>query len=397
MSKAFYYDVVCPYAYMAFSFLKKSEAFKRHDIALKPILLGGLFAHLKREQNPNSTMAPAKASYMRKDIERQADFFSVGLRFHPRHPVSTVNAMRLVHAAKPPAREALSARLYQAYWQENLDIDNEDVLRSLAEEYGVDPRLTAGEQAKHDLIAYTEEAFHQQVFGVPTLAINHRLYFGGDRLFLLKDMLQLDWPDTEWCTGRAPIDFYFDFSSPYSYLAWSEVRAAKDSGVAFRLKPVLLGAIFKEIGVANIPMLNAHPYKTAYITQDMQDWADLRKVDFHFSSHFPLRTVLPLRVALIDNHAIDPIFHAAWAKDLDVGRPETLAGILREAGLPAEQFIQQSEDDNIKNQLKANTSEAINRGAFGVPTFFVNQCQVFGQDRFSWIRQELMRVREEAY
>ncbi len=196
----------------------------------------------------------------------------------------------------------------------------------------------------------------------------------------------------DWCSGREPIDFYFDFSSPYSYLAWTEIRALKNASVKFNLKPVLLGAIFKEIGMANIPMLSVHPYKAAAIMQDMKDWAEYRKADFQFNSHFPLRSVLPLRVALLDSGVVDPIFRAAWAENLDIGDPSTLTHVLSTAGFPAEKLIEQAEDDQIKNLLKANTTEAVNRGVFGVPTFFVNGHQVFGQDRFSWIRQELCRT-----
>ncbi len=163
--QAFYYDVVCPYAYMAFSFLKNCDAFKRNEIQLKPILLGGLFKHLEADHNPNKTLGPIKSGYIKTDIKRQAAFFSAPLSFHPRHPVSTVKAMRLIHAGSVAEREALTARLYEAYWQENAcSIDNDDVLKSLAEGFSVDHYAINGEQAKQDLILETQEAFEKKVF-----------------------------------------------------------------------------------------------------------------------------------------------------------------------------------------------------------------------------------------
>lgn len=389
MIKAFYYDVVCPYAYMAFSYLKRADTFKRQGIELRPILLGGLFKLQNREPNPNQSMPAVKSAYIRTDIMRQASYFSVPLKFHPRHPVSTVMAMRLIHACDPKQREALSARLYQAYWVDNADIDDPEVIDAIAHEFGMGDYGSYYEESKTSLMEATEQAYHQKVFGVPTIALNHRLYFGADRLVLLENELGIKLPDKAWPKHKDPFDFYFDFSSPYSYLAWKEIKKAQMASVQVHCKPVLLGAIFKEIGMANIPMLNAHPNKTAYYVQDMKDWAEYRRVPFKFNSQFPLRTVTPLRVALIDNNTIDAIFEAAWALDEDVGDKNVLLSVLNRAGFDGKTLLERTEDDGIKDQLKANTAQAVSRGIFGVPAFFINGQLVFGQDRFSWIRLQL--------
>lgn len=389
MKRAFYYDIVCPYAYMAFSFLRTSENFRTTGMELKPILLGGLFKYLKTSTDPNKVMAKVKADYVRADIVRQAQYFGVPLRFHPRHPVSTLGAMRLLHACDQAQRESMSDVLYRAYWQDNLDIDDDLVLQKIAKDFGIGGPESYHEHAKQRLIDATKEAFDNKVFGVPTIALNDRLYFGGDRLQLIAEELGLKLPDAQWQASDEPIDFYFDFSSPYSYLAWVEIKKAQSFGVKVNFIPVLLGAIFKEIGTLDIPMLNAHPFKTAYYFQDMVDWAGYRSAPFFFNSHFPLRSVMPLRIALINQGAIEPIFRAAWACDQDIGDKAVLISILNQAGIDGETLVRQSEDERIKDQLKTNTACAVGRGVFGVPTFYVKGEKIFGQDRFSWIRRRL--------
>jgi 2-hydroxychromene-2-carboxylate isomerase len=386
MTSQFYYDVVCPYAYMAFMFLNRSNLFTSLGLRLAPILLGGLFKEMQTASDPNQAMPEKKRAYFSMDIERQAAYFGVPLSFHPRHPVSTVKAMRLIHASKENQRLELTERLYKAYWQDNLDIDDEAVLAAIAGEFGIS--AAAQESAKEVLRQKTAEAFKAKVFGVPTIAHKARLYFGADRLVLLEKELGISLPSTPWGPCD-PIVFYFDFSSPYSYLAWTEVKKAEALGARFLLKPILLGALFKEVGTNSIPMLSAHPHKTAYYLQDMMDWAHYRSVPFTFNSHFPLRTVTPLRVALVDRRVIDRIFSAAWAENLDIGDPTILARILNQAGFADENLLERCEEEGIKDQLKANTAQALSQGVFGVPTFFVRNQQVFGQDRFSWMRQEI--------
>lgn len=388
MMRAFYYDIVCPYAYLAFSFLRKQHVFKKMNIELKPILLGGLFKHLEVEVDPNKRMPKSKAEYIRMDIKRQAAYFDVPLNFHNRHPASTVPAMRLLHACRLDDREALSERLYRAYFQENLEIDDETVIDAIAKEFGVCFDEKARLHAKESLIEETKNAFANKVFGVPTFALNDRLYFGGDRMILLKDELGIALPDAPWRASET-IDFYFDFSSPYSYLAWAEVKKAMALGVKFNCKPVLLGGIFKELNIANVPMLAAHPNKTAYYKIDMADWASHRGVLFNFNSHFPLRTVTALRAALVDSAVIDAIFYAAWALDQNIGDESRLTEILNHAGFNGEHLLKEGTTDAIKDKLKENTNNAIQRGIFGVPSFVVKNKLFFGQDRFSQIRREL--------
>lgn len=385
--RAFYYDIVCPYAYMAFSLLHRQEIFSKHKIALNPILLGGLFKLMEKEVDPNASMPIVRSSYLRRDIIRQAQFFDIPLSFHPRHPISTLKAMRMLVMCPPNIREALSERFYRAYWQENLNIDDEQCLIHLAREISYEPSLES-EEVKEKLKEKTKEAFLNNIFGVPTIFINNRLYFGSDRLYLIKDDLLLSLKEEEWAPSSKTLDFYFDFSSPYSYLAHAEIKKAVAANVSVRFIPVLLGAIFKALGVNNIPMLSVHPNKTRYFMQDMVDWAEARHVPFIFSSNFPLRSVNALRVAILEPAASAPIFEAAWAKDQDIGDDAVLASVLENAGLSTS-LLSKTQDQDFKDKLKNNTDEALKRGIFGVPSFFLDNELVFGQDRFPWLKAHL--------
>lgn len=382
----FYYDIVCPYAYMAFYRLHRQNIFSKKNIELKPILLGGLFKLMGQPSDLNAQMSSARAAYIRKDIKRQADLWSVPLTFHERHPLSSLKAMRLLVACDKDRREELSARLYQSYWQQSCPIDDEAFIAKLSQEFPGD--LTS---AKQDLINNTQEAFEAGVFGVPTMSINNRLYFGADRLELIKDELGLAEAELSWAPSEKIIDFYFDFSSPYSYLAHKEMQKAALAGQKIRHIPILLGALFKELGLHDVPLLRAHGNKSSYFMQDMVDWAQARQAPFSFSTHFPLRTINALRVALVEPQTISAIFAAAWAENLDIAQDEVLARVLDKAGFAGADLMQAIQAPEIKDKLKENTAKALGLGIFGVPSFIIDGQLIFGQDRFLWLKRELLK------
>jgi 2-hydroxychromene-2-carboxylate isomerase len=387
MSAQFYFDIVCPYAYMAFTFLHRAGLFASGRLTLKPILLGGLFKEMKTADDPNRSLTNVRAEYLQRDIERQAELFGVTIKRHERHPLRTVSAMRLITACAEEKRLSLTERLYQAYWRDNIDIDDGATLAPIMQQFGIgDDDMVA---AKDALFLATREAFEQKIFGVPTITIGADRYFGADRLELCQEALGFRIDDVPW-GSTPPIDFYFDFSSPYSYLAFGEVKRAMAAGARFTMTPILLGALFKEIGTQNIPLLCAHPNKASYLLQDMQAWARLRGQKFVFNSRFPVRTVTALRVAIVEPRAIDAIYSAAWADDRDIGDDQVLQGVLDKAGFGEENLLERAQDHRIKEQLKENTATAISRGVFGVPTFFVRGEKVFGQDRFLWMRRNVL-------
>jgi 2-hydroxychromene-2-carboxylate isomerase len=368
---------------MAFTRLHQEKLFSKNCLQLKPILLGGLFKLMGQESDPNAKLSPNKLRYLQIDMLRQADLWGVKLVI-PKQRRSSLKAMRLIHACEPHRREELSARLYNLYWQEEQNIDDDDLINKLSQEFF----CVSLQQAKESLIEATAQAFAARVFGVPTLMLNKRLYFGSDRLELISKELSLASPQLKWTAGQE-LDFYFDFTSPYSYLAHAEIQKAELLGVNIKYKPVLLGALFKELGQQGVPMFAAHAHKAAYILQDMNDWAQARQVDFVFNNRFPLKAINALRIALIEPKVISILFHAAWAENIDIGQDELLEAVLNKANFDGLALIAKAQEQVIKDRLKANNSEALNKGIFGVPSFIFDNHIVFGQDRFLWLKQQL--------
>jgi 2-hydroxychromene-2-carboxylate isomerase len=182
--------------------------------------------------------------------------------------------------------------------------------------------------------------------------------------------------------------FYYDFSSPFAYLAATQVeRIAREAGVALRWRPILVGALFKQIGTPDVPLEQFTAPKRAYIGRDIVHWAAHWGVPFRWPSRFPMRTVASLRLALAVQAAGGDIaalshalFGAYWVDDRDISDPKVLAefGDLSAIESPA-----------IKAALRANTDEAIAAGACGVPSFVARGHLFWGQDRLDLVARTL--------
>jgi len=186
------------------------------------------------------------------------------------------------------------------------------------------------------------------------------------------------------------LEFFYDYVSSYSYLANHEI--ARLEGVDVRYRPFFLGAVMKATG--NRPP-GSVPAKGAYLGRDLQRWAGRYGIEFRFNSVFPQNTLTALRLALVaqqrgDFEALhDSLFKGMFVSDRDLGNPATLGEILTETDLDAESYLAAAEEDAVKDALKANTEEAIGRGAFGAPTIFVGEEMFFGNDRFDFVREAL--------
>jgi 2-hydroxychromene-2-carboxylate isomerase len=190
------------------------------------------------------------------------------------------------------------------------------------------------------------------------------------------------------------LEFFFDYASPYSYLASEQVEAlAKRTGAELRWRPFLLGAVFKATG--NVPPITT-PNKGIYLGKDLVDWTRyLGLPQFQLPSNFPINSLKANRLGVVAgvqgriaafSHAA---FRAAFVHGKDLGDLELLAELAREAGLDPDKALAQTESQEIKDALRRNTDEAVARGAFGAPTFYVGDEMFFGSDRLMFVEKVL--------
>jgi 2-hydroxychromene-2-carboxylate isomerase len=193
----FYYDIVCPYAYLGSS---KVEALaERAGVALTwtPILLGGVFRAIGAPQIPAQSMPLAKAALNLLDMKRWASLYQVPLALPPGHPRRSVEAMRLCHTVDGADRVRLTHALYRAYFVDNQDPSDRAVLAGVCRALGLDESLATtridAPEIKDALRRATDEAIADGVFGVPGFVVvsgeRRKLYWGQDRMHLVERAL----------------------------------------------------------------------------------------------------------------------------------------------------------------------------------------------------------------
>jgi 2-hydroxychromene-2-carboxylate isomerase len=189
---------------------------------------------------------------------------------------------------------------------------------------------------------------------------------------------------------RRKLEFFYDYVSVYSYLADSQLASFGDLEIVYR--PMFLGAVMKATG--NRPPATV-PAKHRYLLADVSLWAKHYGVPLTMNPLFPQNTVNALRLALIAQREgcfeglHRRLFDAMWAEQLNLEDDTFLTKIAAEAGLDTDSCKQAIGSQPIKDLLRANTDEAVERGAFGAPTFFVGDRMFFGNDRFDFIREAL--------
>ena len=190
------------------------------------------------------------------------------------------------------------------------------------------------------------------------------------------------------------LEVYFDYSSPFAYLASTQVeRIALAHGATLVWKPFLLGALFEEIGTPLVPIAEMCEAKRRYTMRDMERWAKHWGVPLRFPSRFPLRTVKPLRMTLAADEAhlsrlIGRLMHLCWVDDGDPDDDEALRRACREADAP-DALVDATRDAEMKAALRRATDEAVARGVPGAPTFFVGDLMFWGQDRLGFVEKAL--------
>jgi 2-hydroxychromene-2-carboxylate isomerase len=183
------------------------------------------------------------------------------------------------------------------------------------------------------------------------------------------------------------VDFYFDFSSPYGYLASTRVDdVAARIGAAVHWRPFLLGAVFKLTGAG--PLVSI-PLKGDYTRHDWARGARRRGVPFRLPAHFPFGAVSASRAYYHVRHQ-DPaaavrlakaLFHAAFGEGRDISPLETVAAVAEAAGFDSEDILAGMQSAAVKESLKLEVETAIARGVFGSPFFIVGEEGFWGDDR----------------
>jgi 2-hydroxychromene-2-carboxylate isomerase len=369
----FWFDFSCPFAYVASTQVEQLAQRTGAELDLRPMLLGGVFKARGTPQNLAATLNPAKARHNLDDIRRQAQRAGVPLRMPPNHPMRTVEALRCVLAAGLSL--PLIHRIYRAYWDENADIADRSVLSRALTEVGLDAAaiLARAEspEIKDELRRRTDEAVARGVFGVPTYFVGEQLFWGQDRADMVTAALG-GTPEQQAPSPAAPIDFYFDYSSPFAYLA---IMRAGELGPQVRWRPILLGGLFRTLGTPDVPLFVQSPEKRRHTMQDLDRQAARAGLPFHFPARFPVRTVLPLRVTLAAGSPpplVRALATAMWAEDRDISDPAVVAAIADAVGLDGAALVAAAETPELKQALVTSTSEAEAAGVFGVPTFVVH-------------------------
>ena len=192
-----------------------------------------------------------------------------------------------------------------------------------------------------------------------------------------------------------PIDFYFDFVSPYSFISFQQIKTLKfKQDFKFKLKPVLLGGlhnIHKIIAPALIPA------KAKFMIRDCKMVCEKYKISFKFNSYFPIKTVNLMRGMLIAeedgiaNNYIDKFFEAMWVSGLNLNDQQVVDKILKNLDINPKTFSLRLSNQNLKDDLKKRTQEAYEKGVFGAPTFVVNNKVFWGQDRLEYALTESLK------
>lgn len=194
------------------------------------------------------------------------------------------------------------------------------------------------------------------------------------------------------------VDFIFDFGGPNAYLAHHVMADFKaDTGAEINYVPCLLGGIFKATGNQPPWATFAHvKSKLDYETLEMNRFiAKYKLTKFTMNPNFPINTILLMRGAIVaqaQGHYdayIDAGMRFMWEDGLKMDDPQVYAQAFNEAGLDGTALLEGTQDSAVKEQLAKNTDEAVARGVFGVPTFFVGDEMFFGKERLNQVKEAL--------
>ena len=200
-------------------------------------------------------------------------------------------------------------------------------------------------------------------------------------------------------------EFFFDCSSPWTYLAFSRIHSVIEKyNIEPIWKPILVGGVFNEVNKDIYAQReNPNPRKFKYSRKDMQDWAELANIKIIWPSIFPVNAVKMMRIAIVakeENKLIEFAnfcFKSYWEDDLNVGDEGILEKILIDCDMDPSKIFELIESNKIKNKLRKNTENLIERGGFGSPTVFINDTDMyFGNDRIELVDYKLSKLKKNS-
>lgn len=186
--------------------------------------------------------------------------------------------------------------------------------------------------------------------------------------------------------------FYYDFVSPYSYLAHKEIKKIEEKfHIKINYMPIFLGGLHK---LAAIQAPAFIPLKAKFMIRDCKLLAEKNNIEFKFNSYFPIKSLNLMRGALIaeqqevSNEYVNIFFDAIWKNNLDLNNIQLIEKLLKKINIPSNKFLKDINNTETKERLKKKTLDAFEKGIFGVPSFYINNKMFFGQDRLQFVLDE---------
>jgi 2-hydroxychromene-2-carboxylate isomerase len=195
------------------------------------------------------------------------------------------------------------------------------------------------------------------------------------------------------------IEFYFDCSSPWTYLAFTEVLSlSQRHDLEINWKPVLVGGVFNNVN-QDVYEFRKKPnsLKLNYSNDDLHLWSKVRGINISFPKVFPVNSVKAMRgclFAIKENKLVEfanNVFQTYWSKGQDISQDDFLLSIAKNSNLDAEEFKKFIASQEAKDLLIKNTDELIERGGFGSPTFFYKEKMFFGNDRLHLLEEAITK------
>ncbi len=188
------------------------------------------------------------------------------------------------------------------------------------------------------------------------------------------------------------VEFYFDFVSPYSYIAHKQIQKVEKKNT-FKIKymPICLGGLHNSAGVTPAAFISI---KAKYMIKDTKLVSEKKNIKFNFNYYFPIKTVNFMRGVIIaeeDNFEkfyIEKIFNAIWKDGLNMNDQNIIEKVIKNMDINPKTFLLRATDIKIKDKLKKLTDDALKKGIFGAPTFLINKKIFWGQDRLSYAVNE---------